>query len=277
MTSPTDPTIETFDFHGDALAIASTPDGERWAVLARLCEPLGLDVSSQRAKLAGAPWARTVIITAHDATGRNQALFCLNLRSLAGWLFSVNAGKVRPELREKLARYQAECADVLADHFLGKRGAAPLPTPAEPAHQPFDAESLARAMAATLGAVIAPLVARLDAIEASRGVGAGIVDRRVAKSICSTFARIAAIQVRSGQAKSLRSARAKIENAVRGTIGWAGTGRSWDRLPTEKYGPLLAELETQQRTAEAIELDRNERRQTTLNLSPGTSPSCRPN
>jgi len=36
---------------------------------------------------------------------------------LAGWLHTINVGKVRPELREKVARYQEECDDVLYQYW----------------------------------------------------------------------------------------------------------------------------------------------------------------
>lgn len=42
---------------------------------------------------------------------------CLALRKLAGWLHTINVGKVRPELRDKVARYQEECDDVLYQYW----------------------------------------------------------------------------------------------------------------------------------------------------------------
>jgi hypothetical protein len=122
--------IVTFNFHGDEIEVISTPDGEHWAVLARLCAPFGIQPHPQAEKLKEAPWACTRIIRAHDASGRKQELFCLNIRSVAGWLFSLNAGKVAEPLREKLVRYQRDCADDLADRFLGPRRPV-LPAPAQ--------------------------------------------------------------------------------------------------------------------------------------------------
>lgn len=42
---------------------------------------------------------------------------CLTLRKLAGWLHTINVGKVRADLREKVARYQNECDDVLYQYW----------------------------------------------------------------------------------------------------------------------------------------------------------------
>jgi len=117
--------IVKFDFYGDELDVVVTRDGDHLVVLARLCERLGVrDVKSQIDKLRALPWSRWGIIPARDAGGRTQALFCLDIRSVAGWLFTLNAGKMRHELSGKLATYQRDCAEVLADHFIGKRGAS---------------------------------------------------------------------------------------------------------------------------------------------------------
>jgi P22_AR N-terminal domain len=111
------------DFDGDAHTVVTAPDGEHYAVLARLCEPFGVDVGGQRRKLETLPWACWKMIFHHDATGRKQKLFCLHIRSVAGWLFTLNAGKVAEAVRPKLVKYQRECADHLADKMFGMRGA----------------------------------------------------------------------------------------------------------------------------------------------------------
>jgi hypothetical protein len=113
-----------FEYDGDELDVVHH-DGGYWVVLARLCESLDLNVQAQTRKLLRLRWARVAIIAAHDSTGREQKLFCLHLESMAGWLFSINGGKINSVLRAKLLRYQRECAQVLADHFLGKRGQTP--------------------------------------------------------------------------------------------------------------------------------------------------------
>lgn len=119
--------IVHFDFYGDDLLVVPM-HGEHWVVLSRLCEPFQLkDPWEQARKLQKLPWARTVIIPVPDARGVLQDQVCLNIRSVAGWLFTLNAGKVAEHLREKLVRYQRECADALSDHLFGRRNALPSP------------------------------------------------------------------------------------------------------------------------------------------------------
>jgi hypothetical protein len=42
---------------------------------------------------------------------------CLPLDYLSGWLFGINATRVKPEVRDRLIRYQRECYRVLAEAF----------------------------------------------------------------------------------------------------------------------------------------------------------------
>jgi hypothetical protein len=48
---------------------------------------------------------------------RTSEMVCLPLDYIAGFLFGVNADRVKPELRERVILYQRECYRVLADAF----------------------------------------------------------------------------------------------------------------------------------------------------------------
>ena len=43
----------------------------------------------------------------------------LPIRKLAGWLYSINPNKVKPEVKEKLELYQDECDEILYQDFFG--------------------------------------------------------------------------------------------------------------------------------------------------------------
>lgn len=121
-------------FDGDQLEVV-LPDGEAptrenlRVVIRRVCETLGVDLSSQLAKLKAAPWAGVAEITIPSAGGP-QSTSTIPLKSLPMWLARLNPGKVAPELREKVIRYQCDAADALADAFLG-RGAGARGAPSE--------------------------------------------------------------------------------------------------------------------------------------------------
>ena len=77
------------------------------------------------------------------------------VRKLPAFLASINARKVRPELHDKLIRYQNECDDALWNYWTGKkkqREADALPQAALPAIEGPDwARQVADALRAALG------------------------------------------------------------------------------------------------------------------------------
>jgi hypothetical protein len=146
-------------FQGGALlaAAGSYPEeGDRPVPLAPFCERLGINADTQRKKLARVAWTCPVIMTV-QIPGDDQArrLACIPLRALAGWLFTINPGKVAPEARPALVAYQREAADVLYRHFL-----AP-PAPAAPINPPDTPSDVAAQLAA--------LSERLAWLEAGQG------------------------------------------------------------------------------------------------------------
>lgn len=42
---------------------------------------------------------------------------CLAFRKFAAWLSGIQPNKVKPEIREKVIRYQEECDDVLYEYW----------------------------------------------------------------------------------------------------------------------------------------------------------------
>lgn len=103
-------------FHGDVLDCVQQ-DGKVWFSIRRGCENLELAVQGQLEKLKAKAWAvvKEIVMTGPD--GKTYTMACIDLDSLPGWLFSIDARKVKEQSREKLARYQREAARVLADHF----------------------------------------------------------------------------------------------------------------------------------------------------------------
>jgi hypothetical protein len=112
-------------FNGDELW-AVKKDGKVWVSLRRCCEMMGLKADAQRAKLANesrCPWAksRTSIMDVRDTKGQPQQAFMIERGGLPMWLATIAPGKVRPEVRPMLIKFQDEAADVLAKHFFGTR------------------------------------------------------------------------------------------------------------------------------------------------------------
>ncbi|MHB0763177.1 phage antirepressor N-terminal domain-containing protein [Stutzerimonas sp. NM35] len=92
--------------------------GEPFVPMKPVVEGMGLDWKSQYAKLQGGRFNSTmVMITTVAGDGKRRDMACLPLRKLAGWLMSIHASKVRPELREGVIAYQNECDDVLWSYW----------------------------------------------------------------------------------------------------------------------------------------------------------------
>ena len=83
-----------------------------------LCDFLGVDWSGQRRRINNDPVLSQVIRPVEVSTpGGKQSMQCVPLDYLNGWLFGINANRVKEEIRERLIRYQKDCYLVLRDAF----------------------------------------------------------------------------------------------------------------------------------------------------------------
>ncbi len=106
-------------YYGDVLD--ATREGDKVLVsLRRCCDNLGINYAKQLKKLKGKEWA-CVSLRDMQMPGDNQvrSYAMVDLETLPGWLFSIDARNVAEHVRKKLVRYQREAAAVLAKHFLG--------------------------------------------------------------------------------------------------------------------------------------------------------------
>jgi hypothetical protein len=113
-------------FHEQTL-FATLVDSIPHVAMKPICENLGLDWDAQRKRInrhhvlsKGA-----VMITA-PSNGGMQDMLMLPLKLLNGWLFGVDAGRVKREIKPRLIQYQAECFEVLNNYFV-----PPIPKPSE--------------------------------------------------------------------------------------------------------------------------------------------------
>jgi hypothetical protein len=114
-------TVIFYDDELTAVLVRVGDEDQVFVPVRPLCDYLGVDWSAQRKRIVGDPVlsevARSVAVTATEAGGKREML-CLPLELLNGWLFGVNATRVKPEIRERLIRYQKECYRVLAKAFV---------------------------------------------------------------------------------------------------------------------------------------------------------------
>lgn len=102
--------------------MAVEQDGTQWAAVRPICDVLGIDSKSQRAKLHGKSWATGVIITSVGADGKSRDMFMVDRRTLTMWLATIDTNRVSEEARPTLEAYQLEAANAL-DNYFHKGGA----------------------------------------------------------------------------------------------------------------------------------------------------------
>ncbi|ASG56793.1 MAG TPA: hypothetical protein DCM34_11000 [Salmonella bongori] len=113
---PTECTINV-PFYGSELYVVNHND-EPYTPMKPIVEGMGMDWKSQFIKLKQRFKTCVVDITI-QLPGDNQrrSVICLALRKLSAWLNTISPNKVRPEICERVIRYQEECDDVLYEYW----------------------------------------------------------------------------------------------------------------------------------------------------------------
>jgi hypothetical protein len=114
------------DFYGDEItaALVSLPDSQNqvYIPIKPICDYLGLDSQAQVRRIRRDPvlseYLKGIAIMATPSEGKRstggvQTVLALPLEMLPGWLFGIDANRVKPELKDKVIRYQRECFKAL--------------------------------------------------------------------------------------------------------------------------------------------------------------------
>lgn len=106
----------TVPFHGSTLLIVDH-NGEPYTPMKPIVEGMGLSWASQTVKLNKSPerWGVSLIET--PSIDRHNAVLCLPLRKLCGWLQTIQPNRVRVDIRDKVIEYQNKCDDVLWEYW----------------------------------------------------------------------------------------------------------------------------------------------------------------
>lgn len=87
-----------------------------------ICEFLGVSWTGQSRRIKRDPVLADEICSVNVTftepnRSRQIAMSCLPLDFISGFLFGINASRVKPEIKDKLIRYQRECYQILAQAF----------------------------------------------------------------------------------------------------------------------------------------------------------------
>lgn len=106
---------QTLSFYGSEL-ITLKLDDVIYTAVKPLVEAIGLDWGRQAKKLSQQAKFGCRLMSI-PTKGGIQEMICMPLKKLNGWLFSINPEKVRPDLKEKVIRYQEECFEALYNYW----------------------------------------------------------------------------------------------------------------------------------------------------------------
>ena len=109
-------------FYGDEVVAVRVEGGAIYVPVRPLCDLLGIAWAAQRRRILDDPVLGNeirgvIIMITPEGRPQQQEMSCLPLKRLSGWLFGINAKRVKEEVRERLIRYQKECYDVLDEAF----------------------------------------------------------------------------------------------------------------------------------------------------------------
>jgi hypothetical protein len=125
-------TLVAVNFNNQSLLVTMVNDVPHVA-LKPICENLGIDWEGQRQKIMRHPiLSEGACMIKAPSNGGIQEMLMLPIRMLNGWLFGVDSSRVNANAKEAVIKYQRECFDVLANHFMPKRNALRDLPPATP-------------------------------------------------------------------------------------------------------------------------------------------------
>lgn len=111
-------------FYDDTVVLVGQ-DNEPLVAMKPIVTNMGLDWNTQWIKLTEKFGSTMGIIPTVAEDGKTREMICLPLRKLPAWLYSINPNKVKPELRDKVVRYQEECDDALWAYWTKGSAARP--------------------------------------------------------------------------------------------------------------------------------------------------------
>jgi hypothetical protein len=121
---------KTVVFYDDEITTALVEIGDKRQIfvpIRPICDFLGISWQGQNRRINDdevlSDVAMSINITLMDIAPdsrrpKNSQMLCLPLEYINGFLFGINPKRVKPEIAQKLVRYQRECYQILATAFL---------------------------------------------------------------------------------------------------------------------------------------------------------------
>lgn len=110
--------LQTIDFNGQQL-LTIEKDGVHYAAVKPIAENIGLAWHGQFQRIKRDEVLNSVVrvIGTTGTDGKQYDMMCLPIEYLNGWLFGVDAKRVKPEVKAPLIQYKMQCYKVLHDYW----------------------------------------------------------------------------------------------------------------------------------------------------------------
>jgi hypothetical protein len=110
------------EFYGDDIIAVRMADGTIHVPVRPICDLLGVTWAAQYRRVNRdavlAEEMQSIAVTTREGDRMvTRNMQCLPLDYVSGFLFGINADRVKPELKDRVIRYQRECHKVLAEAF----------------------------------------------------------------------------------------------------------------------------------------------------------------
>lgn len=254
------------DFYGDEIVgvvVQIEHEVHIYVPIRPLCAYLGLSWTGQRERIMRddvlADVVRGVRVTRTPGTGGGtQEVLCLPLDYLPGWLFGINAARVKPDLKERIVLYKRECYRRLWETFkhdiLGVEATPPAQTDLSGAAMAYEIATAVQHLARQQMEMEQRLTGRIDKM--------GQWAKSVTYQLDDLQTRVGSLELHVGPAATIDDQQAaEIALAVK-NVGHALTERgikpgysqvyaemyrrygisSYKNLPRDKYEEVLAWL-----------------------------------
>lgn len=96
-----------------------TDKNEKYVSIKSICKAIGVKYETQIEKINNDEILSqlTPLKGSTGADGKEYKMRVIPLRFVFGWLFSISANKVKPEIKESIIKYKMECYNALFDTF----------------------------------------------------------------------------------------------------------------------------------------------------------------
>ncbi|WP_338670206.1 phage antirepressor N-terminal domain-containing protein [Pseudodesulfovibrio methanolicus] len=139
---------------GAPILVAVLENGEKYVSPRHICEAIGVSWTGQSRKIKEdevlSACCEDIVTVVRN--GANRQMTMLHIDKMSGWLFGINANRVKPEIKPALVKYQTEAFAVLDAWFRKNARAATDPT------------DMMAMMQETIQKALAPLQVQLEAV-----------------------------------------------------------------------------------------------------------------